>query len=62
LRSNTQFASTTRSFGGGNGVIGIANAAAVPSSNPSGGGVLYAEAGALKWRGSGGTVTTIAAA
>jgi hypothetical protein len=43
-------------------VIGIANAATVPSANPSGGGVLYAEAGALKWRGSGGTVTTIAAA
>jgi hypothetical protein len=62
LRSNTQFASTTRSFGGGNGVIGIANAAAVPNANPTGGGVLYAEAGALKWRGSGGTVTTIAPA
>ena len=62
LRSNTQFGSTTRSFGGGNGVIGIANAAGVPGSNPTGGGVLYAEAGALKWRGSGGTVTTIAAA
>jgi hypothetical protein len=62
FRSNTQFGSTTGSFGGGDGVIGLANAATVPSSNPSGGGVLYAEAGALKWRGSGGTVTTIAPA
>ena len=26
LRTNTQFASTTLAFGGGNGVIGIANA------------------------------------
>lgn len=62
FKSNTQFASTVGAFGGGNGVIGIANATTVPSSNPSGGGILYAEAGALKWRGSGGTVTTLAAA
>jgi len=62
LRSNTQFGSTTGAFGGGDGVIGLTNATTVPTSNPSGGGVLYAEAGALKWRGSGGTVTTIAAA
>ena len=62
FRSNSQFGSTVGSFGGGDGVIGIRNAATVPSSNPSNGGVLYAEAGALKWRGSAGTVTTIAAA
>lgn len=48
--------------GGGVGVISIANRLTAPSSNPSGGGILYAEAGALKWRGSGGTVTTIAGA
>jgi hypothetical protein len=41
-------------------VLYIANAATVPASNPSGGGVLYVEAGALKYRGSSGTVTTIA--
>lgn len=52
----------TNQFGGGEGVIGIGNATPVPSTNPAGGGVLYAEAGALKWRGSSGTVTTIAAA
>jgi hypothetical protein len=51
---------TTSGFGGGAGVIGIANAATVPTSNPSGGGVLYVENGALKYRGSSGTVTTIA--
>lgn len=47
-------------LGGGTGVFGIANATTVPTSNPSGGGVLYAEGGALKWRGSSGTITTIA--
>lgn len=53
---------TDAQFGGGAGVIGLANASTVPASNPTGGGVLYTEAGALKYRGSGGTVTTIAAA
>jgi hypothetical protein len=62
IRSNTQLFSTAGSFGGGDGVLGIANAITVPSANPAGGGVLYAEAGALKWRGSGGTVTKIAPA
>lgn len=50
------------SYGGGQGIIAIANAAAAPSSNPTGGGILFAQAGALKWRGSSGTVTTIAPA
>jgi hypothetical protein len=49
-------------FGGGFKVIGISNATTVPSTNPSGGGVLYVEAGALKYRGSSGTITTIAPA
>jgi hypothetical protein len=43
-------------------VMYIANATTVPASNPTGGGVLYVEGGALKYRGSSGTVTTIAAA
>jgi hypothetical protein len=50
----------TSQFGSGIGVIGIANASTVPSSNPTGGGVLYVQNGALKYRGSSGTVTTIA--
>jgi hypothetical protein len=41
-------------------VMFIANATTVPASNPTGGGVLYVEGGALKYRGSSGTVTTIA--
>ena len=49
-------------LGSGSGVIGIVNASVVPSTNPTGGGVLYSQAGDLKWRGSSGTVTTIAPA
>jgi hypothetical protein len=51
---------TTAQFGSGAKVIGIANATTVPTTNPTGGGVLYVEGGALKYRGSSGTVTTIA--
>jgi len=51
---------TTNQFGGGAGVVGIANAGTVPASNPTAGGILYVEGGALKYRGSSGTVTTIA--
>lgn len=40
-------------------VLGIANGTA-PSSSPAGMGQLYVESGALKYRGSSGTVTTIA--
>ena len=53
---------TTDQFGSGVKVIGIADAGTVPTTNPTGGGVLYAEAGALKWRGSAGSITTLAAA
>ena len=52
----------TTGFGGGAKVVAVGNATTVPTSNPTGGGVLYAEGGALKWRGSSGTVTTIGAA
>ncbi len=50
------------SYGGGVGVLGMLNATTNPSTNPTGGGVLYVDSGALKYRGSSGTVTTIAAA
>lgn len=49
-----------RSYGGGEYVFFMANAKTMPSSNPAGGGVLYASGGALVWRGSTGTVTDIA--
>jgi hypothetical protein len=44
-----------------NKVLGLANATA-PSTSPAGMGQLYVESGALKFRGSSGTITTIAAA
>lgn len=53
---------TTSQFGGGRGVMAIANASVAPSVNPAGGGILYVEDGALKYRGSNGTVTVIAPA
>lgn len=53
---------TTSEFGSGVGVVGIKNAATAPTTNPTGGGVLYVSGGALYWRGSSGTTTMIAPA
>ncbi len=50
------------SYGGGVGCFFIANRTTAPTSNPSSGGILYTESGALKYRGSAGTVSTIAPA
>lgn len=49
-------------FGAGTGTLAIKNAAAAPTTNHPNGGILYVEGGALKFRGSAGTVTTIAPA
>ena len=57
---NVGLAGGTISVGGGAGVVFVSNATTVPTSNPTGGGILYVEAGALKYRGSSGTITTIA--
>ncbi len=54
--------SVTATYGGGEGCIFIANATTVPTTDPTGGGLLYTEAGALKYRGSSGTVTQLAPA
>jgi hypothetical protein len=55
---NIQFRGAA-SYGGGVGVIGIANATTAPSTNPSAGGVLFVNSGALQYRGTGGGNTTI---
>lgn len=51
---------------GNNGTVGthvfIPNLTTAPTGNPTAGGYLYVEAGALKYRGSGGTITTLGAA
>jgi hypothetical protein len=63
VRSNGNIGlGTGTQFGSGVGVIAIANRGTAPTTNPTGGGLLYGESGALKWRGSSGTVTTIAPA
>ena len=62
FRANRNLFVNTSSSGSGLGVIGIANATTVPSINPTAGGVLYVEDGALKYRGSSGTITTLAPA
>jgi hypothetical protein len=55
-------ASTFGKFGGGQGVIAVANACVAPTVSIAGAGILYIEEGALKYRGANGTVTTIALA
>jgi len=49
-------------FGGGKGVIAIANAAAPPSQKLAGAGMLFVQDGMLKYMGGNGTVTVIAPA
>jgi hypothetical protein len=49
-------------FGGGRYVLGMQNVTVAPTGTPGTGGILYVEGGALKFRGSSGTVTTIAPA
>lgn len=58
--SNVQIGAVTDTWGSGAGVLGIANATANPSTNPVGGGVLYASGGSLFWRNPAGVVTPIA--
>lgn len=52
----------TGSYGAGSRVLYIGNADTIPTTNPGSGGILYVTGGALKFRGSGGTVTNIAPA
>ena len=61
LASNGNIGFNVSTLGtGAVGVIGIGNAGAAPTTSPVGMGQLWVENGALKYRGSSGTVTTIA--
>lgn len=61
--SALQLGATSADVGGSAGsVISMKNATTSPTTNPTAGGIIYIEAGALKYRGSAGTVTTIAPA
>jgi hypothetical protein len=57
-----QFGSTTLSLGGGTGVIGVANAVTPPTTNPTGGGILYAASGLPTWRDPSGNTYNLASA
>lgn len=41
-------------------VIANGRLTTAPTTDPTGGGILYVESGALKFRGSSGTITTLA--
>lgn len=62
VQATTSLRLNTTSLASGVGVLAMANATTVPVGIPSGGGVLYIEAGALKYKGSSGTVTIVAPA
>lgn len=62
IQPNIAFSNNTPTFGGGAGMLYIRNRTTAPSSDPTSGGLLYVESGALMFRGSGGTVTTVAPA
>lgn len=57
---NVGIAGCTTQYGGGVGVLGIANAGTVPASTPSGGGALFSESGSGKWKGSSGNTVIFA--
>lgn len=56
--ANFEFGAAPASFQNMLGGFFIANTNNAPTANPANGGFMYSEAGAGKWRGSGGTVTT----
>lgn len=62
VTSDGSISTNTTQLGSGTKVVALANATAVPTTNPTGGGVMYVEAGALKYRGSSGTITTLGVA
>lgn len=56
---NVSLLTSTKSYGGGAGVVHLANATTAPTTNPTGGGILYAESGVLKHRSSSGATVAL---
>lgn len=56
------FGNGSTNFHSGQGILFLGDRSALPSADPTGGGYLYSDSGALKWRGSSGTITPIAPA
>jgi hypothetical protein len=57
--TNIQVGSTVQDFGGGAVVVGIKNATTVPTTNPTGGIILYSEGGVLKYRDPSGAIYSL---
>lgn len=57
--TNLQVGGLSGTFGSGTGVMGVSNATVVPTANPSGGVVGYAEGGVFKIREPSGTITPV---
>jgi hypothetical protein len=57
--SSVQIGSATPDLGGGGGVLGIKDASPAPTTNPTGGAVLYSEGGVLKVRAASGAVVDL---
>jgi hypothetical protein len=60
--TNVAFFNSGVDWQSGDRIIFINDRTAAPSGNPTNGGYLYSEGGALKWRGSSGSITPIAPA
>jgi hypothetical protein len=58
--SNIQVGSTTQDFGAGSVVIGLKDAVTAPTTNPTGGIIIYSEGSVLKYRNASGSVFNIA--
>ncbi len=61
VSGSIQLVSSTLNIGGGQGVIGISNATTAPTSNPTGGGILYASSGLPVWLDSSGNTYDLSA-
>jgi len=57
---NLKIGPNAPTYGGGVGVVNLQDATVAPTTNPTGGGILYSLGGALFWRNPAGVVTPIA--
>lgn len=57
--SNIQVGSTVQDFGAGSVVVGLKNATTVPTTNPTGGVIIYSEGGVLKYRDPNGSIFSL---
>lgn len=60
--NNLSFFTDQNNYAGGSRIMFISNATAAPTANPVDGGYMFVSAGELKYRGSAGTITTLAPA